>query len=63
VCQAILISHHPRLLNFLARDAGVWLSRDDGVGPTRVKPLAGTEDESGLAVSQLIERGWMVNTT
>jgi ABC-type glutathione transport system ATPase component len=27
--QAILISHHPKLINYLASHAGYWFSRQD----------------------------------
>lgn len=59
--QALLISHHPRLINFLASDAGLWFSRDDGTGPTRIKRITDSAEETGLAVSQLVERGWIVD--
>lgn len=60
-CQALLISHHPKLINFLAGDAGVWLSREAGVGPTRSRKVTGDGDRSGLSISQLVERGWIVD--
>ena len=59
--QVLLISHHPKLINFLARDAGVWLSREAGVGPTRPQRLAAADDDSGLPLSQLVERGWILD--
>lgn len=55
--QALLISHHPKLINFLALDGGYWFERK-GNSPVRVKPIKDTDD-SGLPISDLIERGWL----
>jgi predicted ATPase len=57
--QAILVSHHPKMINFLASDLGVWVNRKDGTGPSQAQPVR-TEAKSGeLSVSQLVERGWI----
>ncbi len=56
-CQAILVSHHPELIDMLAVGSGTWLERRQA-GPVRVKPIAG-DDESGLPVSELVARGWL----
>ena len=57
--QAILISHHPRIINFLARgDSGIWLERD-GTGPTRTKRISLDCEGGGLTAAELVERGWI----
>ena len=54
--QAILISHHPELVNLLAPQHGVVFSRA-GVGPVRVEPYR--PDALGrLSPSEQIARGW-----
>ncbi len=52
--QIWLISHHPEVLNLLARDYG-WLFFRDGHGPTRVKRFVPAE---GLDAGETIARGW-----
>jgi len=54
--QTVLISHHPELINALAVGAGRWLERPSG-GPTRSREI--TDDGSGLAVADLVARGWL----
>lgn len=54
--QALIISHHPELINFLAPQDAVVLSRPDG-GPTRVKPFQ-TTPGSTLTPAEVISRGW-----
>jgi energy-coupling factor transporter ATP-binding protein EcfA2 len=54
--QCLLISHHPEMMNYLAADRGVVLSRDDG-GPTRIKRFEWSKDES-IAPADLVLRGW-----
>lgn len=56
--QGILVSHHPRVINFLADDCGLWLERPGGTGPTRIERVA-TNGQSPLNVDELIERGWI----
>ncbi len=59
--QAILISHHPRIINFLARgDSGIWLERD-GTEPTRMKRVTLDSENGGLTAAELVERGWIEN--
>lgn len=58
-CQVLLISHHPRLLNFLAAEQGLWLERPGGSGPTRVRPIGVNTGQRQLAMDELIERGWI----
>ena len=54
--QALLISHHPSLINFLATDSGYWFSRQDN--HTRIEKIA-KQDDDGLSLAQLIEMGWI----
>jgi len=54
--QALLISHHPKIINLLASDSGYWFSRDNNL--TRIQKIT-PEDESGLSIAELIERGWI----
>lgn len=55
--QAVLISHHPEIIDQLAVAKGRWFDRD-GNGPVRVsdEPPSMTE---GLSPSQNIARGWV----
>jgi ABC-type glutathione transport system ATPase component len=54
--QSILISHHPEVMDLLARDCGVVFSRT-GLGPVRVESYrAGAFDK--LTPSEQIARGW-----
>jgi len=56
--QALLISHHPELINYLlASPVGFWFDRECNQ-PTRVKPIS-ADDDSGLPISELIARGWL----
>jgi AAA15 family ATPase/GTPase len=54
--QTLLISHHPKIINFLASDSGLWFSRENNL--TRVQKIT-SEDETGLSIAELIERGWI----
>lgn len=54
--QAILISHHPSLINLLATHSGYWFSRQDN--HTRIEKIS-KPDEDGLSLAQLIEIGWI----
>lgn len=54
--QAVIISHHPELIDYLGSDCSKWIDRDP-LGPTRVKPLPELMDE-GLKLSEQIARGW-----
>ncbi len=56
--QALLVSHHPELINYLlASPVGLWLNRESNA-PVRVKPIS-PNDGTGLSVSELIARGWL----
>ena len=55
--QAILISHHPRLIDYLAAETGVWFTRNPNAP---VRPIKIAHDHSSsLTISELIERGWL----
>ncbi|MDW8309908.1 MAG: hypothetical protein RMK20_11105, partial [Verrucomicrobiales bacterium] len=65
--QAVLISHHPVLINLLAKSNGFWLDRKPEQ-PTRIKPIevadlevagAGGSEGGSLTVADLVERGWL----
>jgi predicted ATPase len=54
--QAILISHHPELIDLLAVECGLVFSRS-GLGPVRVEPYR-PDDVGKLRPSERIARGW-----
>lgn len=55
--QALLISHHPELINYLLTSPmGYWFDRECNQ-PTRVRSISA--DDSGLPISELIARGWL----
>lgn len=54
--QAVLISHHPELIDYLGPECGKWIERDP-LGPARVKKLPEQIDK-GLKLSEQIARGW-----
>jgi len=58
--QALLISHHPELINYLlASPVGYWFERESN-SHAKVKPITNQESkESGLLMSELIARGWL----
>ena len=54
--QAVIVSHHPVTIDYMAGSSGRWFHRD-GIGPVRVS----TEPDrkiDGLSLSQSIARGW-----
>ena len=53
--QAVLISHHPELINALAKDHGIWFSRPDN-GPVRASREFPVVD--GLTAAETMARGW-----
>ncbi len=55
--QAILISHHPSLINYLASNSGYWFERQENQ-PVRVQKIV-EEDEEGLSIAKLIELRWI----
>ena len=54
--QALLISHHPEMIDLLASHA-CWFERSNGLA-TRIHPLP-TSGEGDLRVSELIARRWL----
>ena len=58
--QALLISHHPELINYLlASPIGYWFERQSNAA-VRVRRISSeVADNSGLPVSELIARGWL----
>ncbi len=53
--QVLLISHHPRPINYLSQDAGLWFERSGINQPSRAIRI--NEEESGISMAQLVERG------
>ena len=56
--QVILISHHPKIINWLANKHGHWFSKQEG-GYIRVQRLVAENNDTGLPISDLVERGWI----
>lgn len=58
--QALIISHHPLMVDREAAACGLWLDRLSN-GPTR---LSGLSDASGspMPLSLLVERGWILGS-
>jgi len=54
--QLILISHHPEILNYWAREYGLLFSREEN-GHVRTKPYREVA-ETGLDPAETIARGW-----
>ncbi len=60
--QALLISHHPELINYLlVSPVGYWFAHEANA-PVRPKPISDKES-GGLAISELIARGWLHEQT
>lgn len=67
LAQAILISHHPEMIDYLGVDNGIWLEREPN-SPARIVDTPEMVDarivdtpemlEGGLRLSQLVARGW-----
>lgn len=55
--QALLISHHPELIDYLASSAGYWFDHRGSSTSTRVKRI--TDNEGGVPISELVARGWL----
>ena len=54
--QAIVISHHPEVLNNADESFGRYLWRDNHASPTRIGPL---KIPSGLTAGEAVARGWV----
>lgn len=57
VPQAIICSHHPELIDYLAPEQGRLLERAGG-GPTTVRDVAALGSGGGLKLSEILARGW-----
>lgn len=59
--QAVLLSHHPEVIDYVGADRSILLSRDKS-GPTRVEPLLEKVmpmlREGHLKLSEVMARGW-----
>lgn len=55
--QAVMISHHPLVINYLSRNHGTWIDRRDAVGFSEVRRIG--ETDSDITVADLVERGWV----
>lgn len=53
--QAVLISHHPEIIDYLGASKGRWFSRGNEAARVSDSPPKATE---GLELSQTIARGW-----
>lgn len=57
--QVIICSHHPELMNYLGKDAGILLNREKG-GITTVKSIVELPlQEDVLPLSERFARGWI----
>ncbi len=54
--QALIISHHPEILNTAGEQSSRYLWRDSHTSPTRISSLRPVE---GLSVGEVIARGWI----
>ncbi|HEX5754489.1 MAG TPA: ATP-binding protein [Archangium sp.] len=54
--QALLISHHPEVINLLAPESGLWFERIAN-GPVRVGPFQ-APPEAAVPAAELVARGW-----
>jgi len=54
--QAVVVSHHPEIINYLAASKGRWFDRENN-GPARVSDKAPSLPE-GLTTAESIARGW-----
>jgi ABC-type branched-subunit amino acid transport system ATPase component len=54
--QCLLISHHPELIDYMAREKGIVFTRT-AAGPVRVGAFPADEEPS-LSASEMVARGW-----
>ena len=57
LAQAVILSHHPVTIDYMAGARGRWFYRDGGISPVRVSPKLEQVTE-GLALSKIVARGW-----
>ena len=55
--QALLISHHPEFIDYLAAYVGFWFDCQSHI-PVQAKRIE-EEDEGGVSISELVARGWL----
>lgn len=55
--QALVISHHPEVIDILASSEGYWFVRQSST-PVRVKRIR-DDKGTGLRISELLARGWL----
>jgi len=56
-CQAIIISHHPSIINYLGNSSAYWFTRPENQA-VRVR-LINDEGKDGLSLAKLIQLGWI----
>lgn len=56
--QALLISHHPEIINYLGDEAGIWFERTDD-GPAKIHRLQDIHNNVELPMAELVARGWL----
>lgn len=54
--QALLISHHPEIINGTGSNLNLYLWRDNHAAPTRIGPLL---VPGGMTAAEAITRGWV----
>jgi hypothetical protein len=54
--QVLLVSHHPKIINFLANESGYWFNIENQL--TRVQKIS-LENKNALSIAELVERGWI----
>ena len=55
--QAVIISHHPEIINYLGSTSGRWFNRTAN-GPARISDQPPVGADSSLQLSETIARGW-----
>ena len=57
LAQAVVVSHHPVTIDYMAGADGRWFYKDGGISPVRVsrKP---EQMIDGLTLSDMVGRGW-----
>lgn len=56
--QALLISHHPEVINYLGEEAGIWFERPAN-GPAIVHRLRDIDNDIELPMAEIVARGWL----
>jgi energy-coupling factor transporter ATP-binding protein EcfA2 len=54
--QALLVSHHPEIVDYLGVPYGYWMDRETNA-PARLREI--NEKDSSLKLSELVARGWV----